>query len=494
MKKTQPTKPSKFAPSHAIAFSMKIPSLLVAIITLIAPTTAKAQEKMDLAQCIALAKENNLVLEQARLGLEQSSVLVTSAREARYPNANAFIGNNYNFGRTIDPFTNAFVNQNVTAISTSLSSSATLFAGHRLRHNLFSALLNEKAGALHLEAVGNNVALDVTGLYMSALMAQEQVRVVESRMELTKYQRDQAAILVEAGASAEDRLLALDAQLASDGLMLTNAHNNLAAALLDLNSYIRPGTAPGIEPLPMGTELPKVETVSELELMGLLEDNFERQPQVTRDEILLMASEIDISSAKSGYLPQLNFTANINSLYSSRSQQAINPHDETFEIGFVEGSLEPVYSTRQVFDYTTPGFFNQMERNFGQSFGFSLSIPVYNRNQIDASVQLAQIENQRSYLQLQQTKIALQQDLYAAWLALEGAVKSFESAQTSKEAQERLVELNTTRFEAGAIGFFEYQTSINARTAADLEWARAKFELVFRQAVFDFYRGAYTER
>jgi outer membrane protein len=119
---------------------------------------------------------------------------------------------------------------------------------------------------------------------------------------------------------------------------------------------------------------------------------------------------------------------------------------------------------------------------------------VYNRNQIDASVQLAQIENQRSYLQLQQTKIALQQDLYAAWLALEGAVKSFESAQTSKEAQERLVELNTTRFEAGAIGFFEYQTSINARTAADLEWARAKFELVFRQAVFDFYRGAYTER
>ncbi|MFW6350873.1 MAG: TolC family protein, partial [Bacteroidota bacterium] len=61
-----------------------------------------------LETCIDHAWNNNLQLQQQKLSVDFARENLSQNKAARYPNLNASAAHAYNFGRTVDPFTNQF--------------------------------------------------------------------------------------------------------------------------------------------------------------------------------------------------------------------------------------------------------------------------------------------------------------------------------------------------------------------------------------------------
>ena len=91
-------------------------------------TTVRGQEPWTLQRCLDHAFEYNLQIKLAGLGEISADIGTQSAKGAFLPNLNGNASHGYNFGRTVDPFTNQFVESSrIQSNSFGLSTGMTLF-------------------------------------------------------------------------------------------------------------------------------------------------------------------------------------------------------------------------------------------------------------------------------------------------------------------------------------------------------------------------------
>ena len=102
------------------------------ICSLIAIGQTGSKPTYDLQECINLALENNLDLKSASLNRESANVNFKQSKNALLPTLNG----NYNIGKTdgrsIDPFTNSYINEQLTFSNAGLQIDAVVFNGFRL--------------------------------------------------------------------------------------------------------------------------------------------------------------------------------------------------------------------------------------------------------------------------------------------------------------------------------------------------------------------------
>ena len=79
--------------------------------------TGTFAQTLSFQECLDYAIKNSLSIEEGKIGVETQELAVQNAKRAFYPSLSANVGNNYSFGRTIDPFSNAFVNNSITSLS-----------------------------------------------------------------------------------------------------------------------------------------------------------------------------------------------------------------------------------------------------------------------------------------------------------------------------------------------------------------------------------------
>ena len=82
----------------------------------------QSQQVYTLQQCIDSALANNIPVKQAGLRAEEAQVNWKQARMNLLPDLNASISHGVNSGRSIDPFTNTYVNQAINYATYGLGS------------------------------------------------------------------------------------------------------------------------------------------------------------------------------------------------------------------------------------------------------------------------------------------------------------------------------------------------------------------------------------
>ncbi|MEO6305227.1 MAG: TolC family protein, partial [Bacteroidia bacterium] len=97
-----------------------------------------SQTGWDLQQCIDYALKHNIALNQAALSSEINKNNTTQSKAAILPSLNAGAQHNYNFGQTIDRFTNTFANTEVLSQNFYISSSVVLWSGLSQYNNIKS--------------------------------------------------------------------------------------------------------------------------------------------------------------------------------------------------------------------------------------------------------------------------------------------------------------------------------------------------------------------
>ena len=99
---------------------MGILCLIIAGLFADAQDTAVIQ-KLSLQQAVDIAIKNNLDVQQSDLAMQRARVGYRQAKANMLPNINGTVNHGINQGRSIDPFTNSYINQSLTNADYNLS-------------------------------------------------------------------------------------------------------------------------------------------------------------------------------------------------------------------------------------------------------------------------------------------------------------------------------------------------------------------------------------
>lgn len=116
-----------------------------------------------------------------------------------------------------------------------------LFQGGKLKKNLQQLGLQNQVQELTIKESENNIELAITQAFDQILYAEENVRINENTVEVSKAQRDRGKELMNAGSLSQADFAQLESQYTSDKYQLVVSQTSLANARLDLKQLLELG-------------------------------------------------------------------------------------------------------------------------------------------------------------------------------------------------------------------------------------------------------------
>ena len=165
-------------------------TILVAVLLILNSLDTRAQEKITLKRATELVVENNLQIKQAQFSEAISDENLRQSKYSLFPTLNANTSLNFNFGRSIDPLTNQFVNQAITSTSGNISSNTPLFGGFQRMNIIAQNKLQLEADKSFTQKVKNDLILAVVTNYLTVLNSQDLLTASMQQLDISKQQLD----------------------------------------------------------------------------------------------------------------------------------------------------------------------------------------------------------------------------------------------------------------------------------------------------------------
>ena len=416
-----------------------------------------AQEKITLKRATELVVENNLQVKQAEFSEAISDENLRQSKYSIFPTLNANTGLNFNFGRSIDLQTNQFVNQSITSNNGSVTSNTPLFAGFQRMNTISQNKLQLESDKSNTQKVKNDLVLAVVTNYLSVLNSQDLLTASRQQLDISMQQLDIEQKFYDVGNRTLADLAQAKAQVATAELNVTNAQNQVDLAFLNLAQLLErdPSIAFEVEK-PAIDNIATVNTAySAAEVYKSASLNF---PDIKLAELrkLVLQKEIDI--ARGTYLPSLNLQTGFGTRFSNGSFRNLS-------------------------------YMTQINDNFNQFIGFGLNIPVFNGFSARSAVRRAKINFQNGEVNEQITKNNLNKVINQAVYDLRTAEKRYYSAQTAFESSREAFNVIEQRYGVGLVNSLDFNLAQTNLNKAQFDQIQARYDLIFRSKVIDYYLG-----
>lgn len=423
---------------------------------------AHAQQVISVETAVRQALENNLQIKQAEFQESLSEQDLLQSRMSFYPSLNASANGSMNWGLSFDQTAGRLVTQEVQSAGARLSSGVDLFQGfqrtNQVRANRYLLMANQS----NVDRAKNDLSLSVVTTYLEALTNQDLHEASQQQLGLSQEQLRVMEINVDAGNNTLADLSQAQTQAATDELNVTTALNAYQMSILNLKQLME--MDPSVE---IVLTRPSVEEVQLTTNRMLAEQIFgeavAKFPEIKAAEFQTLAAERNIEIAKGALYPTLSFSAGIGTNYSSQARD---------------------FNTQQLLP-----FGDQLKRNRSESIGLSLSIPIFNQYRTRIGISRAKINYQNALTNEQLTKNNLNKIIHQAVLDLRSAEKRLVSTEVALRSARQTFEVIKLRFDEGMANSIELSTSQTAMNRAEFDYIQAKYNLIFRSKVIDFYLG-----
>ena len=191
-----------------------------------------------LDNCIAYTAAKNLTLADQKIFVDMAENNLKLNKDSRYPTLSASGSHNYNFGRSIDPFSNQFVTRSIQSNNFSLTSSVVLYNGNRITNSILRSKNEVERAKIEEQAQRNQILTNVADAFLQVILAENQLKSFTVVNKSTVTQLEQAKKLFEAGATNQQQYLNLKAQDARDQMNIQSAKSSLLLANLRLKQMI----------------------------------------------------------------------------------------------------------------------------------------------------------------------------------------------------------------------------------------------------------------
>ncbi len=451
---------------------------------------ATAQHTLTLQQAIETGIRNNIDVLQSDLLMQKADISYKQSRSNMLPDLNANANQGTNYGRSIDPFTNAYIDQKVSFGNYGASSNILIFNGMSLQNQIKANKLGFEASRLELQQAKDNLTINIILAYLQVLRTKDILEQSREQVLVTQKQADRLNILNESGAILPSDFYDLKGQLANDQIAIVDNAAAYETAKLSLAQLLNIPYDKSFEAEKIPEEnfiVNYTDTPDEIYKAAL-----QKFSQIKATELRTASEQKNISSIKGRLYPTLSLGGNINSNFSSVATRdyLLNTTDVTStNYVNVSGTQYPVIVKQNNYNSEKIGFGNQLSNNLYYTFNLGLSIPLFNASRVKNQIKLAKIDYRNSELVEQHTKTQVQQSIEQAYVNLNSSSDKYKLLQDQVNSFTESFRAAEIRFNAGAITSVDYLIAKNNLNRAQSNLIIIKYDFVLREKVLDYYGG-----
>ena len=284
-------------------------SIFLSVLFACAIFFAKAQNALTLRDAIETGIKNNIDVSQSDLLMQKADINLKQSRSNMLPNLNASANHGINQGRSIDPFTNAFINQKVDYRQLWRHQQSFAVQWISLHNQIKSNQLGYEASKMELQQAKDNLTINIILAYLQVLSTGDILEISREQKAVTDSQVNRLSILNQSGAIPPSQFFDLKGQLANDEITIVDNQAALETAKLNLAQLLN---------IPYDKNL-DVERLSE-ESFNLLYDNtpdniyqtaLQQFAQIKSVRFRTQSAEKNIKSIKGQLFPTLSLNGNI---------------------------------------------------------------------------------------------------------------------------------------------------------------------------------------
>jgi outer membrane protein len=445
---------------------------------------------INLKQCVETAIDNNLQVRQSEYQAQADKVTYKQAKGNQLPFISGSISHGINQGRSIDPFTNSYANQQINFANYNINTSITLWNGSSITNNIKQNELNVKASEMDWQQAKDNITINVILAYLQVLNNQEQLGIAKNQVDVTKAQVDRLETLNTSGAIPPSQLYDLRGQLSGDQLNVITVKNSLESSKIALAQLMN---------VPYNADV-QLENITDLSGTALYDGNADNIYQTANTQLAIVkAAEYRKQSADKRYLsakgqlmPTLSFNGGFGTNYSSVAsrQLFLNSTDvATSSYVNISGSKVPVFAPQSNYQSQKISYGDQWTNNLNSSLSISLQIPILNGLRARSNVTQAKINQKRTSFEAQAVKTQLRQGIDQAYLNMTSAFERYQTISKQLDDFTASFKAAEVRFNSGVGTSVEYVIAKNNVDRTKANFVSAKYDYLLRVKVLDFYQG-----
>ena len=476
-------------------FSKKIAIPLI-LFVLAATSQTKAQDTTavngvyTLQQCIEIAFKNNTDVKQAGFLAESAKINYNQSKANMLPDLNAGISHTQYNGRSIDPYTNAYINEQSTAGSYQLNAGITLWHGSSILNYMKQYRLSYEAGKMDEQNAKDKLTINVILAYLSVLSAHEQLNIAEKQADATRKKVDLLEIKNKDGAISPSDLFDMKGQLANDGLTVVTTKNTLDNALQALTQLMNVPYEAGMQLMAITEGIiiqPYEETVDQI-----YENASQRLALVKSADLKVESASKNIKAIRGQMMPTLSVFGGLYTNYSSTAklQQLTGTTDvPTPNYVTINNVKTTVYSQQSNFNSLSIGYDTQLKNNYNSAIGIGLQIPLTNNMQVRNKLKLAKVAELQVKEQAQTIRIQLRQAIVQDFVNMNSDYNSYKILLSQVEDFGQSFHAAEIRYTNGAISTVDYVIAKNNFDRVQLNLVVAKYNYMLRTKLLDFYQN-----
>ena len=397
------------------------------------------QGEWTLKQCLDYAKENSISVLQAIKQQETAEQNLIASKAAFAPTLSASTSQNFNYSNMLTDYATASYGANY-----GINLGMTLFNGGKLSYTKKQndiLLEVRKAGILSTQ---KEIEMSILRAFLQVLSTNENVKIAESMLELSKQELERSEILFEAGKITKADLAQVKAQYSQQNYNLTAGRNNLRSAIMDLKQILELDIT-----TKFNVAIPTISDEEILqplpEMLDIYNEAMNTMPQMKEAELSLKASEYNIKNAKAGYWPTISLSAGLSGNYNTAKEISLG---------------------------------DQFLDNLGPSAGISINIPIYDQSKTKTAVERAKIEHEQTQLSYQQTEKQIAKYVESLYIDAQSAQSNYLAAADKLASIEESYNLLSEQFNVGMKNTVELLSGQNDLLAAKLQLAQSRYQAV----------------
>lgn len=425
--------------------------LLVSTLTIHAQSTVST---WNLETCINYALQHNIQVQQANISVESANIDLLSAKAARLPSLNGEVSQTFSNSK-IATLANQYINQSQLSGRYSLSAGIVLFNGNQTSKNVQQQSLQVASDKLTVQQTKNDIVVAITQAYLQILYDNETVKTDRQTVTASEAQLTQSKELLDAGSIAENDFAQVETQYTTDKYTLTVAENALQQDILTLKQLLELGINDSFQPyFPTLSDDEILKPMPDLQTV--YQNTIATRPEMKNSQLNVQIATVAYQKSKGAYWPTLSLSASIGT-----GNQYNN--NETFS--------------------------TQLNNNFSQSVGLTLSIPLLDNRQVRSAVEQAKLNIQNAQLNLTATQKDLLKTVETLYQNLLSAQSKYVAAVQQEKAAQISYSLVEEQFNLGMKNTVDLLTAKNTFLAAQQQVLQAKYASVLNMKLLNFYQN-----
>jgi outer membrane protein len=433
--------------------------ILIQVLVFAVGNALFAQTTWNLSQCISFALKNNIGLKKMEVEEKLAAEDFSQSKRNLLPGISASSSAGFNFGRSIDPNTNGIVNTQFFNTSFDLGSSMTIFNGFKLINQIEYQKFRKKAAEMNKLNATDDLAFKVMGSYFDVLYYKGVLEIAKKQVEASGINLKKVERQVELGTKSKTDLFEMKANYESEELKRIQAENYLKTADLQLKQYMnltdtaRLALAEDQSPV-IASQIP--------ERQNLFNSYIAWSPYFQSYQAQLKATRKQLSINRSYLYPALTANGSIGSGYSETNKD----------------------NTNKVIDFNT-----QIDNNFSQYLGASLSIPIFGKWGYRSNIAKAKLEVEQAQNELDEQKQKLYFEMQNNLNELEAIEKEYNQYQKQLEADKLAFHAAEKKIEQGFESVVDFYIAKNRYANSENQVLKSRLQWEVKKKALDFYSG-----